>query len=299
MKEIQKPNFFIIGAPKCGTSALAEYLREHPDIFFSHPKEPGYFLEDDFGAARRIVKEDQYLKLFEGAKGYTAVGEGSVSYLYSQQAVPNILKFNPRARFIIMLRNPIDMFRSLYEMSKFGSAESAKTLEEAWRLQGERRKNPPTFPPLVHVAPQMLQYGPLCKLGEQVERLYSHISREKVLVLFAEDLRDNTGKVYRRTLEFLGVPDDNRREFPRHNKAKVSPIPHLPYVLYLIAEAKRRLGIKKGIGLIGLVERIATKQRDKLPELSVEFKKELMDYFRSDVEKLQKLCGRDLSHWLS
>src|SRR6056297_204893 len=98
---IKKPNFFIIGAPKCGTTSMARYLGEHPDIFFSDPKEPNFF-NTDFSEKIRITTEiKEYLKLFQGADKYRRVGEGTVWYFFSKEAILYILKFNPEAKFIL------------------------------------------------------------------------------------------------------------------------------------------------------------------------------------------------------
>lgn len=140
-ENIKKPNFFIIGAPKCGTTAMARYLGEHPDVFFSSPKEIHYF-NTDFLNKRKKITEKVYLeKFFKGSENFKAVGEGSVWYLYSEEAVPNILKFNPKARFIVMVRNPISMFHSRFHQSLINSWENVKTPMEAWNLQWERKKS--------------------------------------------------------------------------------------------------------------------------------------------------------------
>ena len=78
---VQIPNFFIIGAPKCGTTALSEYLRKHPDIYFSYPKESNFFNDDFSDKYRKTKKFDIYLnQFFYNSKGYKAVGEGTVWY---------------------------------------------------------------------------------------------------------------------------------------------------------------------------------------------------------------------------
>src|SRR6185312_16840962 len=100
------PNFFIIGAPKCGTTALSEYLRRHPNIGFSEQKEPHYF-NDDF-SSRHIYSLDEYMKCFaSNSADKVAIGEASVFYLSSRSAVRNILQHMPDAKFIVMLRDPV------------------------------------------------------------------------------------------------------------------------------------------------------------------------------------------------
>jgi hypothetical protein len=84
---VKKPNFFIIGAPKCGTTALSEYLRQHPNIFFSLPKELCYFGKDYPSCARPFKSDRQYLKFFRKAScEHLAIGEGSTRYLASKNS---------------------------------------------------------------------------------------------------------------------------------------------------------------------------------------------------------------------
>src|SRR4030042_1995639 len=106
---MQKPNFFIIGGPRCGTTALSEYLRGNREVFFSEPKELNFFFTDFNPKYRLCTDENVYLgKYFSEAGQYRAVGEGTPWYLYSKEAVPNILRFNHSAKFIVMIRNPVD-----------------------------------------------------------------------------------------------------------------------------------------------------------------------------------------------
>ncbi len=104
---MRKPDFFIIGAPKCGTTALATYLAEHPNIQLSDPKEPHYFCKDLKAGGPPVASDKDYVRrFFPGLEesGASAAGEASVWYLYSDVAVRNILRFQPDAKFIVMLR---------------------------------------------------------------------------------------------------------------------------------------------------------------------------------------------------
>ncbi|NLF38083.1 sulfotransferase, partial [bacterium] len=102
------PDFFIVGAPKSGTTALHAYLGRHPSIFVPARKEPHFFGSDIVSPAF-VRDRDAYLSLFAGATTEARVGEASIWYLYSKRAAREIKEFNPDARIIIMLRNPVDM----------------------------------------------------------------------------------------------------------------------------------------------------------------------------------------------
>ena len=111
---MKKPNFFIVGAPRCGTTALSEYLRGHPNVFFSQPKEIGFFATD-FPGSRVITRFEDYMALFNDVQpDHLRVGEGSVWYMYSREAARNIHEYNPKAKLIVMLRNPVDLVHSLH-----------------------------------------------------------------------------------------------------------------------------------------------------------------------------------------
>jgi hypothetical protein len=294
------PDFFLLGAPKCGTTALSEYLRGHPAIFLSSPKEPFHFDQD----LRNPVKMDRerYLSLFAGAdpSRHKAAGEASTSYLFSREAVPGILRFNPRARFIVMLRNPLEMLPSLHSQRVFNGMEDLLNFQEAWRAQEDRRQGRRL--PLSCPEPKRLFYADWGRLGEQLERLYGQVPRERVLVLFTEDFARDPRGTYEAVLAFLGVPTDGRTHFPRvnENKEVVHPFlqPPLKLLISLAMRLKRLLGVEKRFGLLrgALSANSRPASRAPLPEA---LRRELADLYRQDVAKLSGLTGRDLSGWLA
>ena len=106
------------------------FLSKHPNVFMSPRKEPHYFC-DDFPGLLGCASLDEYLALFEEASAdHVAVGEASVWYMYSKVAVKNILKFNPDAKFIIMLRNPVDLVYSMHAQSLNSVDENVKDFEK-------------------------------------------------------------------------------------------------------------------------------------------------------------------------
>ena len=118
-----KPNLFIVGQPKSGTTALHQFLGQHPEIFMSSIKEPHFFcsdfhLESDraYGKQRffDFRNESAYLQIFAKAEGAEIAGESSTNYLYSQVAAEKIYNFNPDAKIIIILREPAKFLYSLH-----------------------------------------------------------------------------------------------------------------------------------------------------------------------------------------
>src|SRR5438477_11547979 len=120
---MNKPNFFILGAPKCGTTSMAKWLSDHPEIFMSADKELNYYNMDH---KRSEIKNYQhYLYFFKKAtEKHKIIGEASVWYLFSKEAVPNILKdSNKEVKFLVMIRNPIQMAYSLHQEHVCGLIE--------------------------------------------------------------------------------------------------------------------------------------------------------------------------------
>lgn len=299
----RRPDFFILGAPKCGTTALSEYLRHHERVFVSQPKEPHYFSSDfDYYYAPGQRSEQHYLGLFaEAGDQHLAVGEASVWYLYSAAAAREIMAFDPAARVIVMVRDPVELVPSLHSQLRYMLDEDEPDPEAAWRLQDARAAGE-RLPATVRV-PGFLQYGEAARLGAQLRRVYEHVPREQVKVIVFDDLRADAGAVYREALAFLGVPDDGRSEFPRVNENKVHQSAALarltqrpPSTLVAVARGVKRVA---GVERLGVLERVRRRNRQvtRREEISPAFARELRAHFRDDVEELGELIGRDLSAW--
>jgi Sulfotransferase domain len=145
-----KPDFFIVGAARCGTTALFDYLAAHPAVFLPVPerKEPNYFCTDlsTYGGVATLT---EYEALFSPAPPHALTGEASVLYLYSKVAIGRIMAHNVDAKIIVMLRNPIEAARSMHAFWWSNKLEDVGDFEQAWRLQGprlERRRLPPRWP---------------------------------------------------------------------------------------------------------------------------------------------------------
>ena len=115
---MKKPNCFIVGAPRCGTTALFSYLQTHPQICMSDFKEPNYFSDDLYPQLRRCTTEESYFANFSGlGEHHTVIGEATVYYVYSKTAIPNIKKFNADAKLIAMFCDPAEALYSVHSLS--------------------------------------------------------------------------------------------------------------------------------------------------------------------------------------
>lgn len=301
---MSKPNFFVIGAPKCGTTALMQYLGEHENIFVSNPKEPFYWCSESPGLTEytRIQTLADYEQLFTGvAQKHLAVGEGSTEYLRSPNAVRDILAYNPNARFIVMLRNPVDLVYSFHGTQLLTMSEDVADFETAWRLQEERAEGKRI--PSGCLDPRLIRYREVGQLGSQLARFYELVPETQRMVIIFDDFAANTKAVYEQVLEFLEVPKDDRSEFPKVHEARrqrfrwVHRIIRRPPRLLAgpVMACRRALNKSKS----GLVPAIKSAFANKTPreKLSPEFREELICEFESEVKLLSDLLGRNLSNW--
>jgi hypothetical protein len=299
----KRPNFFIVGAPKSGTTALYEYLRHHPGIFMPEKKEPHYFATD-FVHFPRIQEEEEYLQLFSGCSDtHSAVGEASAAYLFSDTAVKNIYAFNPGAKIIAMLRNPVDLVYSMHAQALYNFNEDEPDFEKAWALQGERQQGR-HIPPGCR-AGQLLQYQALGSLGEQVKRLYSIFPRSQVLIIFFDDFLADTRSAYEEVLKFLELPTDGRTNFDPVNISKthkskilgwLTQTPPKP-VISIVRFLRKRLGIDIYRPL-AWARRLNDRAAGREP-LDPEFRDHLQEVFRDDIRLLEEQTGKNLDHWLA
>lgn len=295
------PNFFIIGAPKCGTTSLAAWLAEHPNIYMSPIKEPLFFSQD-IGNCWRYGKA-AYERLFNKVESiHTAIGEASTTYLFSKIAIPIIEQELSGARYIVMVRNPVDMAYSLHEQQLRSFNENIEDFRQAWKLAPERRAGRHVPPGCKD--PIWLDYPSWCRLGEQLERLYSIVPEERVLVLVLDDMKENPRREYLKVLEFLGVPDDGRQAFPVYNPAREWRSRRVGRLVRALARgvawSKHVKGLlpKRSLGIVNRLQAWNARQRPR-PPLPPDLRAELEAYFAEDVRKLERLLGREFPQWRS
>lgn len=301
-----KPNFFIIGAPKCGTTALSEYLRGHPDVYMSVIKEPGYFASDLPGL-QLVSDKGGYEKLFQEAtiKQSIAIGEASPSYLLSKNAVKQMHQYNPDSKLIIMLRNPLDVLLSYHSQLVFSLFENENNLSIAWKLQKDRmvgRKIPASCREA-----GLLQYRDVISFGSQIARVYSVFPEEQVMIILFEEFCEDTKKIYENVLSFLNVPSDNRSVFPVVNSAKEARFYWLNRLLHARSSKNALNHMQKIInvqllkGFIHLHSLLKSFNIRKAPpnKLPTNVRKQILDEIYPDICLLEDVLNMDLGKWKS
>jgi hypothetical protein len=244
-----------------------------------------------------VRDEHAYLGLFRKPEARVRI-DGSIWYLFSREAVANILARRPDACFVVMLRNPVAMIRSLHGQLLRSLDEDERDLARAWRSSDARREGR-MLPPRCR-ASRTLVYTETAAFGEQLERLFEMVGREAVLVVFQEELERDPRAVYQRVIAFLGLPDDGRQTFGVVNSAASFRSKTLQMLIKRDVGALQMLGrpIKKALGLESLGFRAAldtingraSARDDPLPELA----EEIGEHYRADMRRLSVLLGRDL-----
>lgn len=297
------PNFFIVGAPKCGTTSLYEYLRPHPELFMPPMKEPHFFGSDLQVATEMLERpyirdKAAYLALFDEAAGCKRLGEASTWYLFSKLAAREIKAFNPHAKIIIMLRNPIEMIYSLHGQFLWTCNETLESFEQAWEAQADRRRGG-RIPPESHF-PQGLQYAQVASYTEQVKRYLEVFGRSQVMIILFDDFVSDTPEVYGQVLRFLEIDPWFRPLFRAANVAK------RPTNIGVKRFLKRRPKLQRGViamlpprlrpHLSRMMNRL-TSSRIERPPMSEPMRARLREQFAAQIEDLGELLSRDLLHW--
>ncbi|WP_404363752.1 sulfotransferase family protein [Marinobacter sp.] len=297
---MKKPNAFIVGAPKCGTTAMHEYLSQHPDVYACKPKEPHYFIQGDFPKWWKIT-EEEYLSLFSSAKKEKILLDSSVWYLYSKNSLRKIYEFNQDAKIIIILRNPVEMVHACHGENYKNRQDDQKTIKDSWELIEDRKKG--KYIPSTCRAEQLLYYDEVAGYKVQVECALQHFNRDQVHIILFDDFKSNPSKVFECALNFLDIKTFKEMDFSPVNKSKTihSSIvgdltrghPKLVFDVYRFL--KKKIGLN-GIGLMKKIRQINEheKKRDPLPsELGIR----IINNYREDIEYIEDLMGRDLSAW--
>ncbi len=303
------PNFFIVGAAKAGTTSLYNYLQAHPDVFLCPIKEPNYFSTDinpeDFNPTYRkntilhikdkpkkkiqlafVRNSKLYLRLFEDAQNEKAIGECSTSYLFSSVAAKNIKVFNPEAKIIIALRNPVERTFSHYLMAvKYGFTHHSfsdalqkdmSATEKGWGISE--------------------LFIELSLYYEQLKRFYDVFPRENIKVLFFDDLQTDPAALANDICKFLDIDTFKLTDKENYNPAALPRFKCLNSVMV-------KTGFKNFLMRV-FPRNIADKAKSiyytnkKLPEMKDQDQAFLKSIFKEDIKKTQDLIRKDLTHWL-
>lgn len=304
---MKKPNFFIVGAPKCGTTALYSYLEKHPEIYIPDTsttvesmyggKKELHFFGKDLGFSRPSLEE--YLAYYTDATHEKCLGESSVFYLYSKTAAQEIKDFCSTARIIIMLRNPVDMIYSWYSQLLFWGDEDQPNIEAALAVEAERKRGQ-QLPARYDHPIECFFYREIARFHDQVKRYLDIFGAEQVKIIIFDDFKKDTQAVYCETLKFLNCDDAFIPEFEVVNSNKTIRNRSLQALLKRPPKSvklfKQLLPSSLKQSIRQFLQRSNTKSEVRQPMQS-ELKQTLKAEFAAEIKKLSDLIDRDLTYW--
>ena len=297
------PNFLIIGAAKSGTSALWKYLAQHPEIYMSPKKEPHFFAyENQIPASNgpmdytNTAKTDlaSYMALFDNVTNEKMYGEAATTSLYLPQSVERIEHYIPDAKFIAILRQPADRAYSSFMHLIRDHREPVTNFREALLLEEERIADHWGF---------MWHYTKVGYYHDQLKRFYDRFDTNQVRVYLHDEFESQPMTIIKDIFEFLEVdttftPDITVRA-NMSGKQKSKKVEQLTTTLFdrpnpIRFLARRMISAEKRY-------QFTTNARNKNLDrqlLDEETKAYLTALFKDDIQKLENLIDRDLSHWL-
>ena len=277
------PNFFIVGAPRSGTTSLYEYLRRVPGVYMSPVKEPHYFAPGTrerylgrprlpFARHSRVRSQGEYLNLFKNVKDEVAVGEASASYLSDPEAPGRIKEAVPSARIIMILRDPVERAHSHYLLDA-GNGWQRAPFEEAARLD-------------LYVEPSLY--------AKQAQRYLDAFGSDHVKILIFEEFIQHPREAVSEVLKFLDV----NAEAPAivgeiHNSFWT---PRWPFIGRIMQSRLPRIAMRLVFHprTRRLIRRQVLGRKASKPPMSEKARRFLEEVFRSDVLRLEQILGRSL-----
>ncbi|HXB65458.1 MAG TPA: sulfotransferase [Solirubrobacteraceae bacterium] len=309
------PDFFIVGHPKSGTTALFDVLLRHPQIYMSPNKEPWYFaaeLSDPLPAAERAPRPsgtgwtpqtlEQYLSLFDGAAPHQRAGEASALYLWSRTAAQRIAEVQPGARIVAILREPASFLRSLHLQFVQTYIETEADFGRALSLESERSAGRQI--PANAYWPGATLYSEHVRYVEQLRRFHSHFPPEQVMVAIYDDFRADNEATVRAVQRFLEVDDTAPiavREVNPSVSVRARRVHELVHTVAAgqspLTRAVREAAVR--LAPPGLDRERALAIRDRLffakPQpVDEQLMRELRARFKPEVEAVSEYLNRDL-----
>ena len=298
------PTFLIIGAAKAGTTALAAWLEQHPEIYFTPFKEPMFFaregMELDFAGPgdlrlpiECINNLRDYEAQYDGVRNEKAMGEKSTCYLRSPDAAASIKHYVPNVKLVAVLRDPAARAFSHFMHFIRDDREPLRDFEKALDQEPAR---------IAAKWEASWQYQETGFYHRQLSRYYALFPREQIRVYLHEDLR-KPDALLPDLFRYLGVdPSFQPQTEGRHNASGVPKnrslhewlmYPNWPkWILKRVLPSALFLKLKRL--QLWAVNRNLVSQNIQAPALA-----RLRDLYREDTLRLQELIGRDLSKWLT
>lgn len=294
------PNFVVVGAPKSGTTSLYFYLRQHPNIYLPKIKELHYFSFPELGLHSSGPGDaavlsglcqtwGQYTAQYADVSNHSAIGDISPSYLYYSSSARKIVETLGLVRIVAIVRNPVDKAYSQYmHMVREGletlSFSDAIAAESGRRDQGWG---------------DMWRYMESSLYGDRLDEFVTVFGQENVKVILFEDFIENTPSILTDLLNFIGVNPEI--EISTDETFNRTGMPRSRYISDILRNQSPLKNLVKQVLPVELRYRLRNWLMDlntgAKPELPAHLRMSLMNYFREDIAKVERLLGKP-TEWL-
>jgi hypothetical protein len=291
---MRKPNAFIVGAPKAGTTAMTQYLGRHPDIFIPSRKELHFFGSDLHKRGSYPDTLEAYLEFYAGARDEAILLDASVCYLQSALAAAEIHAFDPEARIIIMLREPVEMMYALHSQLLYSGSETVADFQAALALEGARKEGR-DIPGETRIR-ENLYYRETARYTAGVKRYLDTFGAAQVHVILYDDFMRDPAACYGATLEFLGLAPFAGATFERINPNKRTRSHALRRVIEVLDDDRPLGRLVLPAALRWRLKRWNRVWTERTP-MDPDLRRALTREFEGEVAALGELLGRDLSAW--
>ncbi len=275
------------------------YLRQHPEIFMSVPKEPFYFGSDLDSHQLKTRDRREYLSFFEDAQSEHCIGESTVWYLYSKNAAGEIKRFNPEARIIVMLRNPVEAMHAMHSQFLYSGNEPLEDFREAMEAEPRRARGKEVDSSVYF--PEGLLYSRVFSYAPQVKRYLETFGEDRVKVILLKDLMEDPEACYESVLSFLGANRHRPSEFSSYNsncqlKSEVLHELVKQFPGDTLGRLREFVPVKSCAEIWEKLKPLLVDNFSRNP-IDPSLQAELTEQFRPGINRLETLIDRDLSHW--
>ena len=300
-----KPNFFILGAAKCGTTSLYHYLGQHPDVCVSVDKEPGFFERDAEYERGLGFYWDKYFNTWAGE---TTVGEANPLNIYLPYVADRLKRTVPEARLIMMLRNPVERAFSHWGHGRMSHkerlsfedalAQDVHLIDQGLTFEGDEGAR--RWVQNLELLSQLNGFRTYLDTGYYSHHIIRYLKlfpRDQIKIIFLEDMSHNPRQVVDDVLKFLGV-DSEYTPFDTSlsNEGSYRSVGHL--LERSVRSTARSTKLKRFIPrrlrntLSETLSRIGPR-----PKMNPKTRAWLVDHYYPFNRELEEIVGRDLKHW--
>lgn len=290
-----KVNFFVVGAPKCGTTTLYHFLNAHGQVDFGRIKEPHLFATDL--TLKGSPSQSRYHASYDFSDPQTRIfGDASVMHLYSADAAENIKRYHPSAKILIMVRSPVGFIQSYHHEQLYNQIEDRQSLQECWNLS-ERRQNGVSVPARCPDG-RLLDYKSIARFDVQIQRFIERFPPDQVRIGFLDDMHGKEDRFIAALYSFLDIDPDGRSALERLGASKsykrswhreLIKIATNPRLQAIWKTCKRWLGINRRLRMVRQFRVRTTVSGEKL-SISEALASEIAEHYSENWAGVQRLA---------